>query len=411
MKEIQGRSTGLVSRLLIARALRENAFGMMAIVLPIGLRKEGLPLPLVGLLFTIALLGSSTITILLGRFINRVGRRRVLLTASILWVITTPLLFYKSLVGLVLVALLGSLSPNGKEVGPFLAVEQAVLSRLYGGPDRLRIYSWFNLVGYTSTATGALVAATLGWVGSAEGLPWSFHLAIASYGAIGLVQIILYAGLPSKVEHSSQAHNDNVSSPPLKPSRPVRRLVYTLSALFALDAFGGGFIVQGLLVTWFHARFGFNLVQLGELFFGTNLLSGVSSLAANLSAKRYGLLNTMVFTHLPSNVLLALIPLMPTAYLAVGMLLFRHLFSQMDVPTRQAYTMAVVSPEDRAYMASWTNGIRNYGTALAPLASSALFALSSSGLPYLIAAGLKIVYDLTFYGVFRHIPIDHADEQ
>jgi hypothetical protein len=248
-------------------------------------------------------------------------------------------------------------------------------------------------------------------VGSAKGLPWSFHLAIASYGAIGLAQIILYAGLPSKVEHSSQAHNDNVSGPTLKPSRPVRRLVYTLSALFALDAFGGGFIVQGLLVAWFHARFGFNLVQLGGLFFGTNLLSGVSSVVANLAAKRYGLLNTMVFTHLPSNVLLALVPLMPTANLAVGMLLFRHLFSQMDVPTRQAYTMAVVSPENRAYMASWTNGIRNYGTALAPLASSALFVLSSSGLPYLIAAGLKIVYDLTFYSVFRHIPIDHADEQ
>lgn len=402
----------VVGQLLIARSLREMAFGTMAIVLPLYWQKAGLSLPIIGLLFTIALLGSSTLSLLLGRFADQVGRRRVLVLASALWVLTTPLLFHPSLGGLIIVALIGSLSPTGKEVGPFLAVEQAVLARVYAGQTRVRAYAWFNLVGYTSTAVGALLAGMLGWLGGTEGTMGAFHLVIVVYGGVGFAQLILYARLPAAIEvpvweHPSHARLSSASVPPLR----VRRMVYKLSGLFALDALGAGFVVQGLLVAWFHARFGLNLVQLGGIFFGTNLLSGLSSLVAVRLAQRFGLLNTMVFTHLPSNLLLILVPLMPTAALAVTLLWLRHLLSQMDVPTRQAYTMAMVHPNDRTYMAFWTNGVRHYGTAVAPLLSGSLLALPLIGLPFFIASGLKIVYDLTLYGTFRRIPLEHTDER
>ncbi len=402
---------GVVGRLITARALREIAFGAMAIVLPIEWRAAGLSLPAIGLLFTIALAGSATLAMLLGRLLDRVGRRRILFIASGLWVVTTPLLYSSHLVVLVIVALVGSLSPNGKEVGPFLAVEQAALAQVYAGRTRVRAYAWFNLIGYTSTALGALLVGVLGLVGGGRGSVELFHGVIVGYGAIGLIQVILYARLPSTVEVPMRQESGAHAPLAYTPSHSVRRFVYTLSGLFTLDALGAGFIVQGLLAAWFHARFGLNLAQLGGIFFGTNLLSGLSSLGAERLAARFGLLNTMVFTHLPSNLLLVLVPLMPTAGLAVTVLLLRHLLSQMDVPTRQAYTMAIVGPRDRAYMASWTNGVRHYGTAAAPLLSGALLALPAAGLPFLIAGALKIVYDLTLYGIFRRIPIAHAEDR
>lgn len=412
MRDTPMPGLGVVGRLITARALREIAFGAMAIVLPIDWRAAGISLPVIGLLFTIALAGSATLAMLLGRLMDRVGRRRILLIASVLWVVTTPLLYDSHLAGLVIVALVGSLSPNGKEVGPFLAVEQAALAQLYAGRTRVRAYAWFNLIGYTSTAGGALLVGAWGLAGGARGSVGLFHGAIVGYGVIGLIQVILYARLPSTVEMSVRYPESGAPAPlAYAPSHAVRRFVYTLSALFTLDALGAGFIVQGLLAAWFHARFGLNLAQLGGIFFGTNLLSGLSSLGAERLAARFGLLNTMVFTHLPSNLLLVLVPLMPTAGLAVTVLLLRHLLSQMDVPTRQAYTMAIVGPADRAYMASWTNGVRHYGTAAAPLLSGALLALPASGLPFFIAGGLKIVYDLTLYGIFRRIPIEHAEDR
>lgn len=243
MNEPQRLPFGVVGQLLLARTLREMAFGAMAIILPVYWRKTGLSLPAIGVLFTLALLGSSTLAVLLGRYVNRVGRRRVLLVASALWVITTPLLFLGNLGGLAIVAVLGTLSPNGKEVGPFLAVEQAALARLYSGQTRVRAYAWFNLVGYTATAAGAVLAGVLGLVGGGGGSVWPFHLAIAGYGVIGLVQMILYLRLPAAVELPVQEHGStNRPAAAYTPSSPVRRFVYTLSGLFALDALGAGFL-------------------------------------------------------------------------------------------------------------------------------------------------------------------------
>ncbi len=429
-KEAPLRVRNSTFTLLAVRILRQVAFGCMAVILPIYWREEGLSVTMIGFLFTLALLGSSTLTVLLARFVDRIGRRRLLLLVSTLWFLTAFLLFSRQTAWLAVLALLGSVSPAGKEVGPFLAVEQAALTRLYAGQSRVNAYAWFNLVGYTSTAAGALLASAIGLAHPGLGNMSAFHGAVIGYAAVGLAQLLLYASLPATVESvqtpldERQSSGESMSAQDVAtgatqssvpthhlPEPRIRRLVYILSSLFAMDALGGGFIVQGLLVAWFQERFGFDLTQIGLIFFGTNLLSGFSSLVAARLAKFFGLLNTMVFTHLPSNILLILVPLMPTPWLAVGVLLVRHLLSQMDVPTRQAYTMAMVGPEDRAYMSAWTNGVRNYGTGIAPLFSGAMFALSATGLPFFIAGGLKSAYDLILYVMFRHTPLDHAQQR
>ncbi|RIV19678.1 MFS transporter [Alicyclobacillaceae bacterium I2511] len=426
------RIQNITFKLLAARILRQVAFGCMAVILPIYWREEGLSVSMIGLLFTLALLGSSTLTVLLGRFVDRIGRRRLLLLVSALWFLTAFLLLSRAPAWLAVLALLGSVSPSGKEVGPFLAIEQAALTRLYAGQSRVNAYAWFNLVGYTSTALGALLASAVGLAHPGLSDMSAFHGAVIGYAGVGLALLLLYASLPASVEATQTSRDeqrtDNVSTSvqgvPTIPTLPsvspanshlpeprIRRLVFILSSLFAMDALGGGFIVQGLLVAWFQEKFGFDLAQIGLIFFGTNLLSGFSSLVAARLAKFFGLLNTMVFTHLPSNILLILVPLMPTPWLAVVVLLVRHLISQMDVPTRQAYTMAMVGPEDRAYMSAWTNGVRNYGTAIAPFFSGAMFALSATGLPFFIAGGLKSAYDLILYILFRHTPLDHTHQR
>ena len=411
--------------LLVTRALRQVAFGCMAVILPIYWHEEGLSVPVIGLLFTLALLGSSTLTVLLARFVDRVGRRRLLLLASALWCGTALLLFSRQPAWLAILALFGPISPSGKEVGLFLSVEQAVLARLYAGQSRVNAYAWFNLIGYTSAATGALVASIVGLAHAGTNGIDIFHAAVIGYAAVGIVQLLLYASLPAAVEAERPVpseHREGSESDAATPGIPseltryrpdlhTRRLVYNLSGLFMMDALGAGFIVQGLLVSWFQVKFGFDLTELGLIFFGTNLLSGLSSLAAARLAKSFGLLNTMVFTHLPSNILLILVPLMPTPWLAVAVLLMRHLLSQMDVPTRQAYTMAMVGPADRAYMSAWTNGVRHYGTGMAPLFTGAMLALSATGLPFFIAGGLKCVYDILLYAMFRRTPLEHSHQR
>ncbi|MCF8567422.1 MFS transporter [Alicyclobacillus tolerans] len=411
--------------LLVTRALRQVAFGCMAILLPIYWHEEGLSVAVIGFLFTLALLGSSTLTVLLAPYVDRIGRRRLLWFASALWTGTAFFLFSREPAWLAMLALFGSISPSGKEVGLFLSVEQTVLARLYAGQSQVNAYAWFNLIGYTSAAIGALVASAIGLAHVASGGLFIFHAAVIGYAAVGFIQLLLYTSLPIEVEAERPMPIDRVGgsapdsapsgisgkSNQYKPPHRTRRLVYTLSGLFMMDALGAGFIVQGLLVTWFQIKFGFDLTELGLIFFGTNLLSGLSSLVAARLAKTFGLLNTMVFTHLPSNLLLILVPLMPTPWLAVAVLLVRHLLSQMDVPTRQAYTMAIVKPADRAYMSAWTNGVRHYGTGMAPLFTGLMLALAASGLPFFIAGSLKAAYDLLLYVMFRRIPLEHFHQR
>lgn len=415
----KARPSGL---LLAARAVRETAFGWIAIALPIYWRTEGLSAAEIGTLYSVALLGSFVLTVLFRRISDRWGYRSSLLASSGLWIAMVPLLLFNhNPWWLGLAVTLGSVSPTGKEVGPYLAVEQTLLAVLYEGQKRLRAYTWFNFIGYASGSAGALLVSALGWsmgFGAYRALLWG-------YMAAGLIQGLLYTQLPRRAgqqgendpsaaasqSDSPQSESVDGTDEATSQSSEGRHRVYALSALFALDAFGSGFIVQSLLAYWFYERFHFDLSQLGLLFFGTNVLSALSSFGAAWLGERIGLLNTMVFTHIPSNVFLCLIPLMPTPSLAVILLLLRHVLSQMDVPTRQAYTMALVAPSDRVFAATWTNGARNIGSALTPALAGVLLTFAAAGWPFYLAGALKIGYDLLTYQNFRRVPLRFADHR
>ncbi len=397
--------------LLLARTIREVAFGFISIVLPVYWHEKGYAIFEIGMLFSIALLGSSVVSMSLGRFVDRIGRKRILVLSSVLWTLTTPLLLVSKNVAVIgLVMLLGSISPTGKEIGLYLGIEQAILSRLFAGQRRTNTYAWFNLVGYSATAAGALLASAVGLANSLGNVPdigsALFRAIIVAYSIAGAIQLLLYGLLTPSVEEQGRSPKDAYRL----PDKSTRKLVYGLSALFALDSFAGGLIVQGILVYWFRVRYHIDLTQLGLIFFGTNILSALSSIVAARIAQRIGLLNTMVFSHLPSNVMLMLIPVMPGAGPAVALLLLRHLLSQMDVPTRQAYSMAMVDTPDRGYLGAWTNGARTLGTAATPILSGALLTVSLSGIPFLLAGGLKIVYDLWLWATFRKVPLDFSEK-
>ncbi len=416
-----GNSARAAGLLLAARAVRETAFGWISIALPIYWRTRGLSAAEIGTLYSIALLGSFALTVLFRRASDRWGYRAALLASSGLWAAMVPiLLFTRNPLWLGLAAALGSVSPTGKEVGPYLSVEQTLLAVMYGGQKRLRAYTWFNFIGYASGSAGALLVGALGWsmgFGAYRVLLWG-------YMAAGLIQGVLYTRLPrgagrlggsessAASSQNGPARNESADDGnPMDQSPDGRRRIYALSALFALDAFGSGFIVQSLLAFWFYERFHLDLSQLGLLFFGTNVLSALSSFGAAWLGERIGLLNTMVFTHIPSNVFLCLIPLMPTPSLAVVLLLLRHVLSQMDVPTRQAYTMALVAPSDRVFAATWTNGARNIGSALTPALAGVLLTFAAAGWPFYLAGALKIGYDLLTYQSFRRVPLRFAEHR
>ncbi len=298
---------------------------------------------------------------------------------------------------LVAAATIGVISPGGNEIGPFLSVEQAALSHIIDDDRRTGVFAWYNLAGSFSTALGALAAGLIaaaasraGWTGAA-----SFRPVLLAYAGIGLLLMLGFSLLSSRIEASGPAEVKPTTVLGLHESRGT---VLKLSLLFALDAFGGGFIIQSVIAYWFHIRFGLDPEQLGTMFMFANLLAGVSALAAGRLARRFGLVNTMVFTHLPSNVLLILVPLMPSVSWALGILLLRFSISQMDVPTRQAYTMAVVRPDERSAAAGVTGVARSLGAMISPMFATVFVgSIRWMSVPFFLAGGLKIVYDLLLY--------------
>jgi predicted MFS family arabinose efflux permease len=300
-------------------------------------------------------------------------------------------------------ATLGVVSPSGNEVGPFLAVEQAALTGLVPDRGRTSLFARYQLAGSLATAAGTLAAGALvaAAISAGTGAAGAYRLVILGYAAIGLGLAALVSRVSSRVEVPPAEIADATIRDRLglHRSRPV---VLRLSALFALDAFAGGFVVLSFVAFWFNAEFGVDALALGLLLSAANLLAGFSALAAGRLAARFGLVRTMVFTHLPSNVLLMLVPLMPTLPLAAGVLLARFAISQMDVPTRQSYTMAIVAPDERSAAAGVTGIARSLGVAAAPLVAGPLYASAAlAGVPFLVAGGLKIVYDLLLYRSFR----------
>jgi MFS family permease len=386
------------------RLIRMFAYGFLSVVLVLYLAQLGLNEGLIGLLLSLALIGDAAISLWMTTSADRLGRRRILIAGAGLMLFAGVLFALTDKVALLLTAaIIGVISPSGYEVGPFLPVEQAALSQIVPDEQRTQIFGWYNLAGSFATAAGALGGGGLTQLLQQTGmLPLnSYRTIVILYGVMGLLLVLLFTRLSSSVEtaHSTPARTWFYLG--LHRSRGV---VLKLSALFGLDAFAGGFVVQSLVAYWFHVRFGVEPAALGGIFFGANILAGISALASAWMAARIGLVNTMVFTHLPSNILLVLVPLMPSLPLAVAVLFARFSISQMDVPARQSYTMAVVAPDERSAAAGVTGIVRSLGAAISPAFAGAL--LSNSlllGVPFFVAGGLKIVYDLLLYRSFSAV--------
>jgi MFS family permease len=400
------RGLGRDGRTLFAiRTLRMFGYGFLAVVLVLYLDARGLDPVAIGAVLTLTLIGDAVISLWLTTHADRFGRRRVLIASSLLVAAAGAAFAATDLLPLLIVAgVIGVISPTGNEVGPFLAVEQAALTEIVPARRRTATFAWYNLAGYVATALGALAAGLVGQILIAAG--WTeldaYRAVVLGYAAIGLLMAALASRLGPDIEVDAPSANDGIGRRlGLGRSRPV---VVRLSALFSLDAFAGGFIPLSLMAFWFTVRFGVNPATLGAIFFAANLLSAVSALSAARIAARFGLINTMVFTHLPSNVLLMLVPLMPTLPLAVAVLLLRFTLSQMDVPTRQSYVMAVVEPDERSAAAGVTGIARTVGAAISPSISTVLVSgAATAALPFYIAGGLKIVYDLLVYRDFRAV--------
>jgi MFS family permease len=395
-------------RLLFAtRVLRMFGYGFLAVVLVLYLAALGLDALTIGIVLTLTLIGDTLISLWLTTNADRMGRRRVLVAGSLLMVGAGVVFAATSWVPLLIIAAtLGVISPTGNEVGPFLAVEQAALSQATPDARRTPTFAWYNLAGYVATAVGALAAGLISQalLGAGFGAVDAYRGIVIGYAVVGLGMAAVFAQVGPGVEPPVAPPVDDGIRRRLGLGRS-KGIVARLSALFALDAFAGGFVPQSLMAYWFHLKFGVEPAVLGSIFFAANLLAAVSSLSASRIAGRIGLVNTMVFTHLPSNVLLILVPLMPSLELAIGVLLLRYTLSQMDVPTRQSYVMAVVEPGERSAAAGVTGIARTTGAAISPALSAPLVASAGfTALPFLLAGGLKIVYDLMLWRAFRARP-------
>ena len=387
-------------RLLLARLLRTFGYGYLAVVLGLYLAALGLNGFAIGLVTAAAIGGSAVMTIAWSLAADRYGRRRTVMTMAGLMAVGGVLFAIASSPWLLIIAAFtGTISATSSEVGVFNTVDQAVLPQVVSPERRTWAFSVYGLVGNLAQAAGALSAGLVGLFAEA-GLHGAdaFRPMLWLYAAIGLGNIVIFAGLSDRVE-LVRIEGERA----LFGIRRSRAAVARLSALFGLDAFAGGFVVLALVSYWFSLRWGLSPEWLGVVFFWAGVLSALSFLAAGWLAARIGLLNTMVFTHLPSNILLMLVPLMPTAWLAVVVFLARMSISQMDVPTRQSYSMAIVDPDERTATAGITNVARSVATAVSPPIAGWAFSVAALGLPFFLAGGLKIAYDVLIWRAFRGV--------
>ncbi len=402
-----GRPSRDVVLLFATRSLRMFGYGFLAVVLVLYLEAIGFNGAEVGLLLGLTLLGDAAISLLLTTRADRFGRRRTLFLGSLLMVGAGVVFAGSSAFPVLLVAAtLGVLSPSGNEVGPFLAIEQASLSQLVDARGRTTLFARYQVVGSVATACGSLAAGVVTQAALQAGfVPVdSFRVVIIGYAIVGVAMAFVFPLLSRAVEVPATAAGIVVPTTRLGLHKS-RGIVARLSALFALDAFGGGFVMQGFIAFWLTAQFGADPAQVGAILFAANILAAVSALAAGPLAARFGLIRTMVYTHLPSNVLLILVPFMPTLELAVALLLVRFSISQMDVPTRQSYTIAVVDPDERSAAAGVTGIARSLGVAASPLIAGPLYlGASFAGAPFVIGGSIKIVYDLLLYRAFSSVP-------
>ena len=391
-----------VRRIFSVQAIRAFLYGFGSILIGASLAATGLTDGEVGIVFTAMLLGMAITSLAVGRWGSVIGRRRVYLALLLLMGVAGTVFALTGYVPfLALVALTGTMSTDPNESGPITSVEQAMLAATPSA-ERARVYGRYNAVAYLAGAAGTLAAGGPNALRSVlPGLPpdqrW---LLLMPVGAVACA--LVARGLSAYVEVDGARAGARLG---LDRSRSA---VHRLAGLFAIDAFAGGFIVQSFIVFWFGRRFGATADVMGLVFFGVGLLQAGSSIAAGWLAERIGLLNTMVFTHLPSNVLLALVPLAPTLWLAVLLLLARSVLSQMDVPARQAYVAALVDPAERTAAAAYTNAARHLVRPAGPALASAAMSVGI-GLPFVVAGALKIVYDILVYRAFRRVRLAPPD--
>jgi MFS family permease len=392
--------------LFATRFVRLFAYGALSVVLVFYLVGVGLSEPQTGLLLTLTLAGDTVVSLYLTTRADRIGRRRILVLGALL-MMAAGVVFASTgtLWILVIAGTIGVISPSGHEVGPFLSIEQAALSHVVTDRSRTEVFAWHSLTGSMATALGALAGGTVARVMQDRLLTpvSSYRTVVILYAVFGGVLAILFSRLSRAAEAATLGEKKafRATFAGLSGLDRSRGVVAKLAALFALDSFGGGFVVQSFAAYWFYLRFGVEPAALGAIFFWANIFAGMSALVASRLASRFGLIRTMVATHLPSNVLLILVPLMPTLPLAVTVLLIRFSISQMDVPTRQSYIMAVVTPAERSAAAGLTGVARTIGASVSPMFVGFIFARPALiSLPFFIAGTLKIAYDLLLYRAF-----------
>jgi MFS family permease len=384
-----------ITLLLVARGIRGFGDGFAAIVLPAYLVAIGFGTFEIGIVAAASLLGSALLTLGVGVVAPRHELRHLLVAGAVLMAATGVMLNVEDLFLIVAVAFIGTVNPSGGDVGMLVPLEQTMLARGVTDRDRTRVFARYSLIGAMSSAAGALSAAVPDLLVSAGiGRVTAFKLMFCCYGALGLFAAALYRYL-----RQSHAEGRHVST----PLGPSRGMVYKLAALFSLDAFAGGFIVQSLLALWLFKRFGISLSAASLFFFWTSVLSALSFPLASWLARHIGLVNTMVFTHIPSSVCLIAAAFAPNLTVVLALLLVRSALSQMDVPTRTSYVMAVVTPAERAAAASVTAVPRSLASSISPAFAGALFGPAFSGLPLILCGTLKIVYDLALLYTCRHV--------
>jgi MFS family permease len=385
-------------RVVLGRALRALADGFVSILLPGYLLALGLDAFEVGVLTTATLLGSASLTLFSGLVVSRFGNRRPLLAAAVLMA-ATGLGFagLQAFWPLLAVAFIGTINPSTGDVSIFLPLEQSLLAHSVEDRDRTSLFVLYSLAGALMGAIGTLLAAVPELAVPALGVTTlgAMQAMFLLYAAIGVVAAMIYGGVTEPMDVRAQQPTDRLG--------PSRGIVYRLAALFSIDAFGGGLIVQSILVLWLFETFGLSVSAAAALFFWTNLFSAASFLAAAPIARRIGLVRTMVFTHLPSSFCLVAVPFVPDFGVVIALLLVRSLLSQMDVPTRNSYVMAVVTPPERAASASVTSVPRSLASGIAPVVSGYLITVSTFGWPLLLGGILKIGYDLALLGMFSRV--------
>ncbi|MGQ0571544.1 MAG: MFS transporter [Armatimonadota bacterium] len=391
--------------ILGARAIRTFAYGFQSVLLGVYLKQAGFAPWQIGAVLTATLLGSAALTALFTATADRFGRRRMLqLSALFMAASGAAFAFSTSYLLLILASLTGTVGATSGEVGPFLSLEQAMLPQTVAAERRTRLFSLYNLVGALAGSLGALAAGTPVLLQRTLGMDAAaaFRTMFLAYAACAAVALWLFTRLSDRVETDSEAAGQS-------GLRRSRGIVFKLAALFSLDSLGGGFVVQSLIAFYFNLRWGAGPELLGPIFLWVGLLQAASFLAAARVAERIGLIRTMVFTHVPSSLFLMAIPLAPSLPWAIGLLLARHALSQMDVPTRQSYIVAVVDPGERVAAAGVTNIVRNVAQAITPVLAGTAMQVIGLGVPFFLGGGLKIVYDLLLFAMFRNIrpPEEH----